>query len=297
MRRIVGQRQPGAVQFRVGPCHAARLAFVDGLAVLPDGSLIVADLNANALVKVTDPTGAGCAVSFFAGTGTAIDGVIATDTPNQGASDGTGAAASFRLPSKPVATADGTVYVLDLGNSSIRKVTTDGAAGVVTTVPFALPDVQWNDLALHGDKLVVVGQSLGGVDSLVVQVDPATGAHDILLKGGGERFPPSDPYRSALISAVASDGKRIYIAGSGRIWRLAGKGRLVHVAGGFSPNDIVDFPLRGYDPAVEHPALELQLKHSIGDSRTAQFLTYDAGSLYWTARAYAEYVVQIACID
>jgi hypothetical protein len=296
MRRIAGEHQPGKVLFRDGPCRTARLAYTDGIAALPDGSLVVADVNANALVRITDPLGADCAVHYYAGTSAAIDGVVATVLEHAGKSDGTGAAAQFELPFKPVVDAGGTVYVLDEGNDSIRKVVADGAAGTVTTVPFSLPGVEWNDLAMRGDTLIAVGQA-SGADSIVVEIDPDTGAHEVLIRGSGDRFPPTDPMRSPLISAVASDGKRVFVAGSGRIWEVTAKGRAVHLAGGFSPNDLVDYPRDHYDPAAEHRATQLQLKHSIADLRSAQFLTYDAGSLYWSARAYAGYVVRITCLD
>jgi hypothetical protein len=149
IRRLVGERQPGLAQFRAGSCASARLAYTDGIAVLPDGSLVVADFNANALVKITDPAGPSCAVAYYAGTGTEQASVSQGSPPNLGNVDGTGAAAKFSLPLKPVSDPQGNVYVLDHGNMSIRKV---APGGVVTTVPFAFDgDVaQWNDLALRG---------------------------------------------------------------------------------------------------------------------------------------------------
>jgi hypothetical protein len=95
---------------------------------------------------------------------------------------------------------------------------------------------------------------------------------------------------------VASDGKRVFVAGAGRIWEVTGKKRVVHVAGGYNQNELVDYPRRGYDIAAHHPARELQLKHSIGDARSAQFMTFDGESLYWSARAQASYVIRIGCL-
>ena len=62
----MGKRGRG-YPFNKGACKAARLVTISGMALMPDGSLVVADSNANCLVRVTDPLGPKCAVSYFVG--------------------------------------------------------------------------------------------------------------------------------------------------------------------------------------------------------------------------------------
>lgn len=85
-----------------------------GLTVTPTGDCIVADFEQ--ILKIS-PAGN---VSVFAGL---------TATP--GSADGTGAAAGFRSPEGLAVDANGTVYVADTGNATIRKISPGGA---VTTL-------------------------------------------------------------------------------------------------------------------------------------------------------------------
>ena len=87
-----------------------------GIAVDGSGNLYVADRNNNAVRKVT----AGGVVSTLAGT----PGVY-------GSADGTGGTASFNSPYGVAVDATGTVFLADINDFTIRKIT---AAGVVTTL-------------------------------------------------------------------------------------------------------------------------------------------------------------------
>ena len=85
-----------------------------GVAVDASGNVYVADMSNHRIRKVT----AGGVVTTLAGSGAAAFG------------DGTGTAAKFSYPTGVAVDASGNVYVADMSNQRIRKVT---ALGVVTT--------------------------------------------------------------------------------------------------------------------------------------------------------------------
>lgn len=94
----------------------ARFYSPRGIALDGAGNLYVADTGNHALRKIT-PAGLVSTLAGAAG--------------NVGAADGTGSAAQFSAPLGVAVDVEGTVYVADSGNHTLRKVT---AAGVVTTL-------------------------------------------------------------------------------------------------------------------------------------------------------------------
>lgn len=107
---------PGALGSADGTGPAARFRFPSGVVVDPAGNLFVADQSNHTIRKVT------------------ADGVVTTIAGSAGlpgSADGTGAAARFRQPSAIELDAAGNLYVTDLGNSSLRKIT---PAGITTTI-------------------------------------------------------------------------------------------------------------------------------------------------------------------
>lgn len=98
-----------------GPVATALFRTVQGVAIGADGSVIVTDRGNNRIRRIT-PAGE---VIPVAGANSA------------GYTEGTGAAARFRLPWRAVEDAQGNIFVADRDNHAIRKIT---PAGVVTTI-------------------------------------------------------------------------------------------------------------------------------------------------------------------
>ncbi len=99
-----------------GQGFAAQFYSPRGIAIAPDGNIFITDSGNHTIRKMTP----GGMVTTFAGQ---------PRTP--GYSDGTGTLAHFRTPQAIAVDANGTIYVGDHDNYTIRKITSDG---VVTTV-------------------------------------------------------------------------------------------------------------------------------------------------------------------
>jgi sugar lactone lactonase YvrE len=130
-----------------GTGAAAHFSFPSGVAIDSAGSLYVADFGNHTIRKVT------------------ADGVVTTLAGTAGLSgsaDGTGAAARFNGPDGVSVDGAGHIYVADVFNSTIRKVTPTGTTSTVAGVAgmgaivlgatprFASP----SGLAIAGDSIV-----------------------------------------------------------------------------------------------------------------------------------------------
>lgn len=128
---------------------AASFSSPMGVAVDEGGNVFVADSGNNTIRKIT-PAGV---VSTFAGTA----GVT-------GSADGIGAAASFNAPSSLALDSAGNLYVAELANFTVRKIT---PAGVVTTV-LGVAGQRGVRLGADGRVAAVTGLSLVSDDRLVL---------------------------------------------------------------------------------------------------------------------------------
>ncbi|WP_423736473.1 IPT/TIG domain-containing protein [Chitinophaga caseinilytica] len=108
---LAGDGTSGSVD---GPIAASLFKTVQGVAIGADGSIIVTDRGNNRIRRIK------------AGNVTPIAGATTA-----GYTEGTGAAARFRLPWRAVEDAQGNIFVADRDNHAIRKIT---PAGVVSTV-------------------------------------------------------------------------------------------------------------------------------------------------------------------
>lgn len=100
----------GDAGFQDGTGSAAQFSNPLGAAVMPDGSIVVADAMNNRIRQVTLEG----VVTTFAGDGTAA------------MNDGPALSAQFNFPGDVAVDAAGNVYVTDEGNQRIRRIRTDG---------------------------------------------------------------------------------------------------------------------------------------------------------------------------
>ena len=107
-----------------GPGNAARFSSPNGVAADGAGNIYVADFGNDTIRQLTRETVGG--VTTWTTT------TIAGTAGQPGSADGKGAAARFKTPAGVAADGSGNVYVADLGNSTIRKLTPSTVGGVTT---------------------------------------------------------------------------------------------------------------------------------------------------------------------
>jgi hypothetical protein len=171
-----------------GACADARFGIIQDLKFLSDGSLLVADTGANAILKITNPLNpATCNVEHFAGTaddqaaGSFGGGDpppaenLSTDIDNP--TNGPVATATFTGPEQILVDANDVVYVRDgnrnLGGSDImRKIDN----GVVSTIATSLTnDGVMGGIALSDDGKIAMWSVDFQTLSLAL-IDPAAAA-------------------------------------------------------------------------------------------------------------------------
>jgi len=140
---IAGDGEPG---FADGPALQAKFKSPLDVAVMPDGSIYVADAFNSCIRKIE----AG-QVSTFAGNG------------NANTTDGKGGAARFKIPSRLALDMNGNLYTLDAANPRVRKIT--AAAEVLTyagtnTIGFRDGDAA---NAQFGQSFGIVSDAVGNI--------------------------------------------------------------------------------------------------------------------------------------
>ncbi|MSU49594.1 MAG: hypothetical protein EXS37_10985, partial [Opitutus sp.] len=182
--------QAGTAGFADGAGGAARLFGPAGIAVDTTGNLFVADFNSHTIRKIS------------------VSGVVTTLAGQGGSSgyvDATGSAARFAFPIGVAVDRSGNVFVAELGNPVIRKVTPDG---VVTTFASGLGSLAGIAMDATGSIFVLAGAT-------VRKVTPA-GA--VTLFAGGENTSGSADGTGAAArfkgpTGITTDGNgNLYVA-------------------------------------------------------------------------------------
>jgi sugar lactone lactonase YvrE len=117
-----------------------------GIAVDGDGSLYITDTNNHTIRKLTK-SGPGYIVTTIAGS-----------AGNSGTADGTGTAARFNYPIGIAADGDGNLYVTDIENQTIRKLTKSGSSYTVDTITSPVFN-NHQGIAVDSDGVIYVADS------------------------------------------------------------------------------------------------------------------------------------------
>ncbi|HVL68736.1 MAG TPA: hypothetical protein VM364_15845 [Vicinamibacterales bacterium] len=211
-----------------GRRYEARFADPFGVAVLPDGTICVADGAGAHRIRRLAPDGT---VSTLAG-------------GEEGFADGAGASARFDTPSGLAVAPDGSLIVADTGNDAVRRVT---AAGVVSTL--AAPGSGLRGplgVAVQADGTVLVADTY---NDRIVSIAP-DGSLRVVAGTGEPGFVDglAADARFDTPAGVAVDASgTIYVAdtGNGAVRALSRDGEVRTIAPGFG-----DGPLRPVGIAV-----------------------------------------------
>jgi len=234
---IVSTLAGGKQGFADGQGHNAQFSHPSGIAVDAVGNLYVADHWNNRIRKIT-PKGE---VSTFAGSG------------KEGFADGQGSAAWFNQPSDIAIDATGNLYVADVVNHSIRKITPKGEVSTLAdngNRDFA--DGQESAARLYGPSGIAI-DAAGNLyvaetaGNLILKVTPE-GEVRVLAGGSESGLTDGQGYnaRFDMPSGITIDrAGNLYVADTfnhrirkvtlrGEVSTLAGGGSTDHDGGGFA---------------------------------------------------------------
>jgi RHS repeat-associated protein len=204
-----------------GPATSALLAEPTGVAVTPDGQLIVADYANNRVRRIaTDGT-----ITTVAGTGAA----------GFGGDDGLATSAMLRGPSSVAVGADGTIYVADSDNHRVRRIATDGT---ITTVAGTGVSGNSGDGGASGAAQLMrpVGIAVDADTNLFVADQQAhrirrIGADGIIMTVAGTGLAGSDGDGGLAVNARVSRPRGVAIAPDGALVVVDAAGQRIRRVG------------------------------------------------------------------
>jgi hypothetical protein len=255
--RIAGAENEDPQPFRPrGACKDVRFHAIEGLAVAPDGRVIVSDWLANSVVELSDVTSASCTGRVLAGTSVDIADTRGNTVYEPGDVVGPGAQAKFTRPVNPAVDAAGNVYVDDDGNGSIKKIANDSDRTVSRLADLSA----WGDRPNIHSMTVLDGKlyasASAGPGDLIAEIDLTNPtAPRAVIEG---RVFPETPGSDATILGIDHDGTDLVInTRSAYVYRVTRAGAITRIAGSGSANGS-DFI---HDRTQPVPALELSLRN------------------------------------
>lgn len=291
-RRIIGQNGGDEVTIKFGKCADARLGAIEGIAALPDGSLVAPDAFANAVVHIVNPTDAeSCTVESWAGTNadTSFSGM---NYPNLGDVDGPIGTSRIGYPTAITTNDAGEVLFYDGQSKKFKKIAAD-AEHTVSTIG-AMPDGLDICYGMVNAGGTVYALGYGGNTTNVYKIDGGA----ISKVAGGDPSAWEGLQTTPQLGGLTTDGTNLIVAGMGFVWLVRPTGTITHIAGS---GERVDLVKAGYDPMAPHPALQVTLKPRAGASEAAvgspDYLGFKDGAIYYRGHgtSTASYVEKIDC--
>ena len=216
-----------------GAATAAQLGSPIGVAVDSDDNIYIADVNNHRIRKVDAETGN---ISTVAGTG----------TPGYGGDGGPATAAQINAPRGVAVDGDGNIYIADVNNRRVRKVTastgvistvagtgtsgSDGDGGAATAAQLNTP---W-DVALDSARNIYIADRIG---KRVRKVTVSTGVITTVAGGGTALYAtgvaPTATDIGILTGVAVDSAGNIYIAmQQSRVFKVTVSTNLISLAAG-----------------------------------------------------------------
>jgi RNA polymerase sigma-70 factor (ECF subfamily) len=287
--RLAGDEQSLAA-FHDGPCADARFGAIWGIAFMRDGTMVVADTKANAILAISDPEKPSCEVTTLVGPKTPLaDARLAPS----GDTDGPAASAAIGRPAWPVVDRKGNIYFIDVATSKVKMIAPDAAHTVSAVGQLKSGNAvePYHGMTMLDEKLYAVTSTFS--NGVVQEIDPATKKVRVVIDAGANRFPPLEANHSPALGSIANDGNSLLVFGRGYIWRMTTDGSVKVVAGSGWDNE---FP-KDYNPAGVYPtnALKLFYRFDMGASGASTYLAWYKDAIYWRGAMTSPYVVKITC--